>query len=139
MAIDLQAIHRALAATIRAGIERDTNVYPFPQADPTFPCITVYPSDDVYLNYAMTMDAEADLMLRLKLDVDGDAESMAIKICDYLSTGTGNGSSIVDAIAANRTLDGLVENCVTLTAEWADPDSTPGVAWIPVAIYLDRS
>ncbi len=139
MAIDLQAIHRALANTIRAGIARDTNVYPFPQADPSYPCITVYPGDGGYINYAMSMDGEADLFLRLKLDVEGDAESMAIKICDYLSTGTGNDSSIIDALYADRKLDGLVEDCQLLTAEWGDPASEPGVAWLPVAIMLDRS
>jgi len=138
MSVDLQAIHRALAAQISAGLGRDTNVYPFPVSDPVFPCISIYPGSDSYVSYFVGFgpDGAADLNLRLKLDVDGDFESIAIKICDYLSVGTGNRSSIVDAIHSGRTLGGLVEDCVALSAQWADPDSTPGVAWIPVQIYL---
>lgn len=136
MAVNLQAIHRALAEQIYQNTGADKTVYAFPIDDPHFPCITVYPGDGTYLNYAMSFDGEADLMLRLKLDVSGDAESMAIQICTYLSTGTGNGSSIVDAVNQDRKLGGVVENCQILTSEWDAAE--PGVAWLPVAIYLNR-
>jgi hypothetical protein len=38
---------------------------------------------------------------------------------------------------ADQTLGGAVENCRILTAEW-DSENDPGVAWLPVAIYLNK-
>src|SRR6185503_2341883 len=139
MAIDLQAVHRALAGQISEHITRDTNVAAFPDGSYSPPQITVHSDPGGYLNYAMTFNDEADLMLRLKLEVEAgdDLESVCIKVTDYLSSGTGNTSSIIDAVNFDRTLGGAVENCRILTAEW-DTDTNPAVAWLPVVIYLDR-
>lgn len=140
MAVNLETIHRALAAQLVAHISRETNVSAFPDGSTTFPQITVHSDPGGYLAYIGTFgpNGEADLMLRLKLEVDaGDVESMCIKVAAYLSVGTGNGSSIPDAVMFDKTLGGVVGDCVTLTAEW-DSDGDPGVAWIPVQIILSK-
>lgn len=137
MALNLEAIHRALAAQIRAGIARDTNVYPFPVEDPQYPCVSIYPDSIDYFT-SFGPNGTADLNLRLKLEVSADsAESAAIKVCDYLSVGTGNGSSIIDAVHADRTLGGIVDDCVVREAEWP-AESDLGLAWLPVLIFLTK-
>lgn len=147
MADDFEQIHRALAEQIDVGINEDTTVYPFPIESPVKPCITVYPGAGKYVDYFTSHgpNGTADLYLRLKVEVDGDGESIGMKICAYLSIGTGNGSSVPDAVhgtradgTSGRKLGGLVDDCVVLSADWADPDSDPGVAWLPVAVYLTK-
>jgi hypothetical protein len=141
MAVDLAAIHRAAATQIQNALTRLTNVYPFPQDTVVYPCVTVYPGAGEYIDYWKTMgpNGNADMMLRLKVEVDSESsEAVAVKICDYLSVGTGHTSSIVDAVMADRTLGGTVEDALVLSAEWVDPDSSRGVAWLPVSIILKK-
>lgn len=141
MSVDLEAIHRALAAQIRANVAEDTNVYPFPMAGRMPPCITVYPAAGTYLDYWKTFgpNGDADMMVRLKVEVDAaEGESSGIKMCRYLGVGVGNTSSVIDAVMADRTLGGTVDSAVILTAEWADPDTDPGVAWFDVSIILSK-
>lgn len=140
MAVDLNAIHRALAAKILAGLARDTNVQSFPIPPDIFPSITVYPGSP-YLDFFTSFGpaGTADMKLRVKIEVEGDAESMAIKICAYLGIGDTNTSSIPDAInTPPRTLGGLVADCVALSAEW-DAANEPGTAWVDVLVYLSKT
>ena len=139
MAANLEAIHRALADQLRANISRDIDTNPFDINPPTFPAITVL-TDSPYIDYWDTFgpNGKAVMKLRLRLDVEGDPESMAIQICAYLSIGTGNTSSIADAVHLDKTLGGLVEQCIVLSAEFPN-DSEPGVAWVPVQIILGKT
>lgn len=140
MALDLNAIHRALATQLRANIARDTDTNPFPIGAPSYPCITVYPDPSGYLTYLSTFagNGYADLRVRLKLEVDSDEESTFIKITDYLAAGTGFPSSIWDAIRIDKTLGGLVDDCYPSEAEW-DAENDPTVAWIPVQIIVKKA
>jgi hypothetical protein len=136
----LRGIHVALADQIRAGIDRQTNVYEFPNGSYNPPSVTVHSDPSGYISYWGTFgpNGDADILLRLKIEVDaGDLASVCIKIADYLSVGTDNGSSIVDAVMADRTLGGVVGDCVILTAEW-DTENEPFVAYLPVQIILRK-
>lgn len=135
----LETIHRALATQLKANILRDTNTDPFPIGILNPPCITVYPDSGKYLDYWKTFgpNGNTDLMLRLKLEVRADDESVFIKIADYLSAGTGFDSSIMDAVMADRTLGGTVEDAVVLEAYW-DAENDPSVAWLTVSIILKK-
>lgn len=137
MAVVLEVIHRALATQIANHLARDTNVYPFPVDLPVIPAISVHPASGTYIDYFSTFgpNGTSDLKLRLKLEVDSDAESVAIQICDYLSVGTDNNSSIVDAVHFDRTLGGAVDDTAVLTAEW---DVESSVVWIDVWILLTK-
>lgn len=140
MALNLETIHRALADQLRANLARDTAVNAFDIPPTTYPSITVYPDPAGYLQYLSTFGGNGyvDLRLRLKLEVDSDNESVFIKICDYLSAGAGFTSSIWDAIRIDKTLGGVVEDCVPSAAEW-DAESDPDVAWIPVQILVKKT
>lgn len=135
-------IVRALAAQVAAGVDRQTNVKPYPDGSWNPPQITVHTDPSPTFDYWGTFGPNglATLFLRLKIEVAAvDIESVCIKVADYLSVGTGNNSSVIDAVHADRSLGGVVgENaCAALTAEW-DTDTAPGVAWVPVQILLTK-
>lgn len=142
---DLEVIHRALASQISAYLlanGRETNVNPFPSGILVPPCITVHSDPSTYLDYWGTLGPSGieTMYLRLKIELDAiESESVCIKMMDYLGVGTGNGSSVIDAVHSDRSLGGVVgpNGVACLTAEW-DSDSTPYEAWIPVQILLTK-
>jgi len=138
--LDIQAIRRALAATIKASITRTPNVYAYLPESPALPCIAVT-ADDPYANYFQTlgMNPECDLRFLVRACASGRAEDAMILIDDLLSAGTGTTSSIVDAIRANPTLDGLVEACNPGTSRMVPLGETNAALYegvVPVEIWL---
>lgn len=142
---DLEVIHRALASQIQAYLfanGRDTNVAPFPSGVLVAPSITIHSDPSTYIKYWETSGPNGveSMFLRVKIEVDAmESESVCMKMMDYLGVGTGNGSSVVDAIHSDRSLGGVVgaNACAALTAEW-DSENDPTVAWIPVQILLTK-
>lgn len=143
---DFQPIHEALATQIRAYVNaggRQTNVSPFPDGATNFPQITVHSNTSTYVDYFGTMgpNGVASMFVRIKIELDSSAgpTSVCIAMLDYLSVGTGNPVSVIDAIHSDRSLGGVVglNGAAALTAEW-DSDTDPGVAWIPVQILLNK-
>ena len=56
VSLDPRAIREAIVTQLRANIERDVNVYPYPPDSPVFPCVIVHAGDTPggggeYLNY----------------------------------------------------------------------------------------
>jgi hypothetical protein len=138
--LSLQAIHEALADQIRAGIDRQTSVSAFPDGSTVFPSVTVHSDPGQYLNPYSTLglSGTADISVRLKIEVDAvDIESACIKIADYLSMGSGNESSILDAILADETLGGLIEEMIHAPIEW-DTETNPFVAYIPLQLIVKK-
>jgi len=136
----LADIHTALADQIRAGIDRQTSVSEFPDGSTVFPNVTVHSGPGQYLNPYSTLGfgGTADISVRLKIEVDAvDVESACIKIADYLSMGSGNESSILDAITADETLGGLVEEMILAPIEW-DTETNPFVAYIPLQLIVKK-
>lgn len=142
---DLEVIHRALASQIKTYLDangRDTNVRPFPAGILSPPCITVHSSPSTYLDYFGTLGPNGieSMFLRIKIEIEAvESESACVLMCKYLGIGTGNGSSVLDAIHSDRSLGGVVgvNGCAALTAEW-DSDGDPYTAWIPVQILLTK-
>ena len=141
MAFDIQAIRRALAAQIRANIADDIDVYAYPNEGPTMASITVYPAAGDYVSYFKTMgsNGQADLVFRLKIEVgSNEIESIEMRLDRMLGSGSGNTSSVIDAILVDHTLGGTVSSVFVPSAVMGDPDVDPGVAWIPVEIILSK-
>ena len=55
--LTLGDIRNALAATITAGVDRQTNVYPYAVGDPKLPAITIEPDSGDYVDYWLTFGA----------------------------------------------------------------------------------
>lgn len=127
MALNLQTIRKALADQIRGNIQRGTNVYPHRTVF-VLPCITIEPADP-YVAYFATMGPGGDSDIELDLGIHVTAGQLidAENVVDaYLSIGSGNSSSIPDAIHKDRTLGGVVSSTVCLTAG-KPQELTPGI------------
>ena len=136
--LTLGDIRNALAATITAGVDRQTNVYAYPVGDPKLPCITIEPDSGDYVDYWLTFGAAGLAAVRMVLVLEpggNDPVSAGIALDDYLSAGTGNGSSVIDAVLADRTLGLAGCDCVITSAT---VDATTVTARLSVSVTVNK-
>lgn len=136
--LTLGDIRNALAATITAGVDRQTNVYPYGVGDPKLPCITIEPDSGDYVDYWLTFGSAGLAAVRLVLVLEpggNDPVSAGIALDDYLSAGTGNGSSVIDAVLADRTLGLAGCDCVITSAT---VDATTVTARLSVSVTVNK-
>jgi hypothetical protein len=144
MALDLEAIHTAVADQIRNNVAREINVFPLRPENPPFPYLAVVPGDP-YVSYhetfaSSTVGALCDVQLELLIVQNARSIDAQMFILELLSAGTGENSSVVDAIETDRTLGGVVETCLALRAnqfEFND-DGTVSVS-LPLQIVQRRT
>jgi len=136
--LTLREIREALAATIRDGVERETTVLAYRAVSSSFPLIVLEPDSD-YVDYWQSFGASGIAVVRLSVViVPGKAdESARIRLDDFLSAGTGNGSSVVDAVVADPTLGGVVRTVQVGAVSVSDGDGGP-VAVIPVTVFVGK-
>jgi hypothetical protein len=106
--LTLSEIREALASTIRNNVDRQVTVRAYPPSVDG-PSVLIEPASD-YVDYHLSFGSAGLAAVRFVVTVDPggtEAESAAIRLDDFCSVGTGNGSSIVDAIQSDRTL-GLI-------------------------------
>lgn len=119
MSLDLVKIRAAVETALKSPMKSaGVDVQAYVQPSPPFPIIGVFPPQSTYVDYWQTFgpDGRADVMLELRTAVSyGAVDSMRL-IDELLSVGTGQNKSIIDAVMAARTLGGVVEDCVPLTA-----------------------
>jgi hypothetical protein len=137
--LTLQGIRTALADQIRTAVNasgRETNVYGTrPSAEPQYPYIIIDPAAD-YLDYWQSFGAAGVSTVRFELEVNpagSDALSAGVALDDYLSAGTGNTASIVDAIMATPTLGLAGCSCVPHTVT-VDKDMVTAIIAVEVNI-----
>ena len=138
MGLTLTDIREALAATLRIGIDREVNVYPYKPPTPQFPCLCLVAGDGDYVTYDDTFDELATVNLIIEVHISSLALDEQIAVDDFLSAGGANGSSVVGAIRADQTLGGVVQACLPGPARGPtlnERDADPLVARIPVEIY----
>lgn len=144
MALDLQAIHEAVADQIRENVARGLNVFPFMPDNPPYPFLAVVPSDP-YVAYHETFasastGAVCDVRVDLLIASSAATIDAQIFIADLLSAGTGKTSSVVDAIEADRTLGGVVATCLIARAEGFEFPEAGGVrVRLPLQIAQRRT
>jgi hypothetical protein len=119
--LTLTPIRVALAEQIGHYLDDPANVTAYPGiiAD-AYPLIEVDFPDGDYVSYFETMgpNGNADILLEVNIwcSTGAGLESSAMQLDNYLSVGLYNNSSVVDAVMSDRTLGGLVSDCVALTA-----------------------
>lgn len=135
--LDLAAIHTALADQIRAGIDSSKfTVTAFPSTAQR-PSIEVWPGSE-YVNYYITAGPTgvADMSLTIRVFLSGaNAESEWLTVARLLSSGTGHGSSLIDAVMGDRSLSDVVDDIVSLSSTWNPED---GSIDIPVLIQVRK-
>jgi hypothetical protein len=141
--LDVVAIHEALAGQIRSNVARTATVRPFPQVGVSgVPVIFVVPDTGEYLTNYTTFGANGQAEMHVKIWVQAtaaDDESIYRIIAEYLSIGTGNQSSIADAVGLDRTLGGVVEDCYLGAARmFSLPPDGPVTGEIDVLILIRK-
>lgn len=149
--VDLQAVCEAIVAVIEAsdGAEGDgLTVYPWPTVSNAHPYVCVAPDyTQDYFDPNPTLGDEwsdaADMRVTLELYLSPatNEESQAITVNAFLSTGTGQGSSIVKRLKSDPTLQGTAETIEVGAWRVLDPGDggAPFRASLPVGIYLRKS
>lgn len=135
--LDLRAIREGLAAQIQTYVTRGTTVHAYDPGDHAGPAIIIRAASGEYVSYFSTMGGNGYAEVFLTLELDPAATRPADQrraIDDYLAVGTGNTSSVVDAIHSDRTIGGLVSDVVCLTADIADDSADTD----PVAVLHVR-
>lgn len=142
MALDLERVRRAVAETIKAGVDRAVNVYAYMPDAPAFPCAVVAPGDP-YVTYHETFGdrALAQLSFSIHIGATSRAEDSLILIDDMLSSGAGKLSSVIDALEADPTLGAAVHSCTVMSATIlhpGQPNAQVFAATLAVTIYESR-
>ena len=143
--LTLSAIREALKAQLDTNItgrEVDVKAYRVTGAK-VYPRITIESDPGDFLDYWLTGTSAGLATVRLvmvleagALNDDGFAdESSRRRVDDFLSCGTGNASSIIDAVMADVSLGGVVATCHIPRAEVDDATAT---ARLPIEITLNK-
>lgn len=115
MSLKLSTVREAIGAQLRLNLDRETNV-DIDGAGMPAPVVrlVLQPSDPI--DYWLTMSPDgaevgglSEIRFDIIVDPGGVDQSSVIRLDDYLSVGTGNASSIIDALLADKTLGGVVE------------------------------
>ena len=138
MSLDLDRIHQAVATAVRAAVGDEFTVHAYPGEGGTGPYIEIAPGAP-YVAYFATMgtNGRADVNVTVRgFPMTGNAETAFRRVVAYLASGTDFPRSIVDALMADKSLGGVVESCVALTAEWVADEE---LFEIPVEIIALKS
>lgn len=135
--LTLADIRAAIKSRLEAGINRETNIAESGQQMP-MPRIRLVLAASDPIDYFTTMGPAGIARVRFDLVVEpaGTDKSAVVRLDDYLSVGTGNGSSVVDAILADRTLGGVVADCVLLGVSAYDPELV--TATLPLEVRVAK-
>jgi hypothetical protein len=139
----LRQIREAIADQLANGLDRETNTYPYALGADAMraPYVVVMPPGGDYIAYYATMGDQGttDLILNLHIvTASTDPMSCQIALDDYLSIGGDNQSSVVDAMNADRTLGGVVGDCVALKAINVTVTDTNATAVVPLRILFRK-
>lgn len=138
----LAEIHEAVAAVLRDNVDRQINVYAYPEPNGDLPKIEVQPGSP-YVGYweSYGADGRASMNLTIRVETNNqDAETAGKVMTDLLSAGgTGEASSIPDALMSDRTLRGTVETCTPIRCEWStDGESYNHVGFVECLIVFRK-
>lgn len=138
MALNLRAIKVAAADQIRDYIDRKPDVRPFRTRGAGDNAITIEVTDITQFE-TFGPAGYSKITANLKIWCNAaDDDSAEIAMDDYLSAGTGNGSSIADAINSDKTLGGVVESCAVLELGTIEDEGDDFTALIPLEIYTKK-
>jgi hypothetical protein len=150
--LNIEAIRKALAAQIRANINRETNVSEYFLSAPPYPSIQVVPPGGEAIAHRTSFNDGRTGLVRFSIMVwtaSADDISGQKALDDYLSAGGDNQSSLWDALWANSTtegritLGGLVNDINIGPATYLPPEGVDGPlrrfgAVLPIEILVKK-
>lgn len=132
----LADIRAAIKAQLVVNLDDETNVYAYAEGTSTpYIAIELSPSDPIDYFATMTGNGLARVDFTLRVNPGNADESAVRRLDEYLSVGTGNGSSVVDALMADESLGGVV---ATLQIQSVNYFADIVEAEIAVSVSLNR-
>lgn len=108
MAFTLSAVRTAIYDQLRANLARETNVDVDGQGMPA-PRVVLELADPPEYFGTFGPNGVARVRMRLIVDPGGVDQSAVIRLDDLLSVGTGNNSSVIDALMVDQTFGGVLQ------------------------------
>jgi hypothetical protein len=145
MALTLSTIREAIGAQLRAnltgGPQRQVNIDEFGDGKPA-PVIRLELAPADPIDYWLTMtdstgNGVAEVRFDLIVDVANIDGGAVRRLDDFLSVGTGNGESIIDALLQDPTLGGVVETVVVSGV--SEYDAINVTATLPLRVVCRKS
>ncbi len=100
--------------------------------------ITIIPADEYLAQETIGPAYEMFLQLDLRIEVPGRLKDSQIAMDDYLSTGSGSTSSVVDAVLTDTTLGGMVDDTYFLGVDGPDLTVDPLTALVHFRFMVSR-
>lgn len=125
----LQSIREALATALNS-LARKPSVFAYDPEGRSGHNITIIPGVEYITPETIGRNYEICLYLDLRIEVPGRLADSQIAMDDYLSTGAGSTSSVVDAVLAIPKLGGLVEDVIYLGCDGPNLDVDPLTALV---------
>lgn len=132
----LQTIREALKAKLQ-DLERSPTIFDYDPEARTGHNITVIPADEYIVQETIGDDYGIGLQFDLRIEVPGRLKDSQIAMDDYLSTGAGSTSSVIDAILTGAISDG-VEDVMFLGVDGPDLDVDPLTAVVHFRFMVTR-
>jgi hypothetical protein len=136
----LSQIREALRDAIEASVAAEVNVEAYPSAiePPPPPSIVIHSAPD-YIDYFVTFGENGLGAVRFEIEINpsaegSDYESRWKTLDEFLSTGTGNASSVIDAILADGASLGLAGCNARVTDLSVDRDEVTATMTVEVHI-----
>ena len=135
MSLTLSTIRAAIGDQLRANLDREINVDVDGEGKPA-PVVRLELDEPptYYETFAGRQIQSATFLLTL--DPAGADQSAVRRLDEFLSSGTGNGSSIIDALDADQTFGGVA---MSFDIEPRDYDAANVFATMAVKVYVQDS
>jgi hypothetical protein len=108
MSLTLSTIREAIGAQLRANLHRETNVYVYDEGS-ALPSVslTLDVPPTYYESFGPPRQLQSVTFLVTVTPGASERKSAVSALDNYLSSGTGNGSSVIDALDADPTFGGV--------------------------------
>lgn len=117
MSFTLSVIRQAIKAQLEANISREVNIDTDGEGKPA-PVVRFELVETPNYRGTFGPDGVAFVRARFVLDPAGVDQSAVCRLDDLLSVGTGNGSSVWDAIHADQSFGGTVQGLIVEPGEY---------------------
>lgn len=134
--LTLADVRAAIGAQLAANIEGQTNVDVDNEGKPA-PVLRLSLAPGDAIDYWQTFGSSGLAAVRFHLTIDpaGADQSATQRLDRYLSVGTGNGWSVVDALMSDKTLGGVAD---TMQVEMFDNDPLQVTATLLVTVHIRK-
>ena len=135
--VDLVAIAKAFSAAVAAGDGREVNAYWYDEVNASTkgPSITLRPASTLYQPFgSMGPAGRADVAFVARVRANSTSRASNFeRLYKFASHGTSNPDSIHDRVMVDRTLGGVVSDCVLGDVDFDEDENGP---YLDVEVFI---